>query len=222
MRGRPYLKQRIEHKPIVPATRNASGLSDLSLPSKPRRARGMPGAPCAPIASHANKENMRACSHHRYAERFRHSPRDGFNAFLRALLGDRAFLPPSPTGGAKSILVGFTPASRRWDHTTSPSASRALRQVRTDTAIAFHAQRFVTTAKRPSLIGRVTGRAHKGDLPDEARRILTRFNACVAVGPQSPDPPVNKLKSTKWGELRLAPSLICANRFVSLRISGAA
>jgi hypothetical protein len=28
----------------------------------------------------------------------RHSLRDGFNGFLRALLGDRAFLPPSPAG----------------------------------------------------------------------------------------------------------------------------
>ena len=26
----------------------------------------------------------------------RHSPRNGFNGFLRALLGDRALLPPSP------------------------------------------------------------------------------------------------------------------------------
>jgi hypothetical protein len=35
-------------------------------------------------------------SHHRLAETFRHSLRDGFNGFLRALPGDRAFLPPSP------------------------------------------------------------------------------------------------------------------------------
>ncbi len=41
------------------------------------------------------KNNTRV-SHHGYAGNTRHSPRDGFNGFLRALLGDRAFLPPSP------------------------------------------------------------------------------------------------------------------------------
>src|SRR5882724_4974235 len=57
--------------------------------------------------------------------------RNGFNGFLRALLGDRALLPPSPCG--LKVLSSpvepneppqdLTPASRRQDHTTSPSAS---------------------------------------------------------------------------------------------------
>jgi hypothetical protein len=38
--------------------------------------------------------NMRV-SHHEYAGNTRHSPRNGFNGFLRALPGDRACLPPS-------------------------------------------------------------------------------------------------------------------------------
>jgi hypothetical protein len=43
---------------------------------------------------------------------------------LRALPGDRACLPPSPL---RSLLPkSLTPASGRQDHTTSPSASRAL------------------------------------------------------------------------------------------------
>jgi len=43
---------------------------------------------------------------------------------LRALPGDRAFLPPSP---AKTLLLAnLTPASGRQDHTASPSAPRAL------------------------------------------------------------------------------------------------
>jgi hypothetical protein len=54
----------------------------------------------------------------------RHSPRNGFNGFLRALLGDRALLPPSP---AKISFANLTPASGRQDHTTSPSASSAAR-----------------------------------------------------------------------------------------------
>src|ERR1700716_2598088 len=46
--------------------------------------------------------------------------RNGFNGFLRALPGDRAFLSPS---SADMVSANLTPASRRQDHTTSPSAS---------------------------------------------------------------------------------------------------
>src|ERR1700738_3425175 len=48
--------------------------------------------------------------------------RNGFNGFLRALPGDRACLSPSPA------LMGadLTPASRRQDHTTSPSAATSF------------------------------------------------------------------------------------------------
>ena len=46
--------------------------------------------------------------------------RNGFNGFLRALPGDRAFLSPSLSRIAS--LENLTPASRRQDHTTSPSA----------------------------------------------------------------------------------------------------
>jgi hypothetical protein len=45
---------------------------------------------------------------------------------FRALPGDRAFLSPSPLRSL--LLKNLTPASRRQDHTTSPSASRAIRQ----------------------------------------------------------------------------------------------
>ena len=33
----------------------------------------------------------------------RHSPRNGFNGFLRALPGDRAFLPPSPAASSREL-----------------------------------------------------------------------------------------------------------------------
>src|ERR1700680_2482650 len=45
--------------------------------------------------------------------------RNGFNGLFRALPGDRAFLSPSPALPSADL----TPASRRQDHTTSPSAS---------------------------------------------------------------------------------------------------
>jgi hypothetical protein len=100
--------------------------------------------------------------------------RNGFNGLLRALPGDRAFLPPLPRG--LKVLSGpvepneppqdLTPASRRQDHTTSPSASsavvlraanrsrRAIRPAlrnRTPDAAASTASRpaFVTIAIRP-------------------------------------------------------------------------
>src|ERR1700710_2744663 len=50
----------------------------------------------------------------------RHSPRNGFNSLLRALPGDRPFLPPSSANDASTNLI---PGSGRQDHTTSPSAS---------------------------------------------------------------------------------------------------
>jgi hypothetical protein len=61
------------------------------------RARGMPGARCARSLV---CEMMKAhkYSHHGHTGITRHSPRDGFNGFLRALPGDRAFLPPSSRG----------------------------------------------------------------------------------------------------------------------------
>jgi hypothetical protein len=86
-------------------------------------------------------------SHHGHTGNARHSPRNGFNGFLRALPGDRAFLPPSPL---RSLLPkGLMPASGHQNHATSPSARGAL---------VFGAARvhriphptFVTIAKRPS------------------------------------------------------------------------
>ena len=63
-------------------------------------------------------------SHHGHTGITRHSPRNGFNGFLRALPGDRACLPQS---SLRSLLPrNLTPASGCQDHTTSPSAVRAL------------------------------------------------------------------------------------------------
>jgi hypothetical protein len=62
---------------------------------------------------------------------------NGFNGFLRALPGDRAFLPPSSADDCPANLI---PASRYQDHATSPSAS--VRFVsRTVASIASRTQR---------------------------------------------------------------------------------
>jgi hypothetical protein len=102
----------------------------------------MPGARRA--RSLAWEKNTRV-SHHGHAGNARHSPRDGFNGFLRALPGDRALLSPSP---AKISFADLTPASGRQDHTTSPSARVRSRQSRTSRP-SHPAPTFVTIAKRP-------------------------------------------------------------------------
>ena len=101
----------------------------------------------APTASRAKVESTRV-SHHRYAETVRHSLRDGFNGFLRALLGDRALLSPSPARCA-GIIANLTPASGRQDHTTLPSAPARFVFARRCVHRIPHPT-FVTIAKRPS------------------------------------------------------------------------
>jgi len=53
------------------------------------------------------------------------SLRNGFNGVLRALLGDHAWLPPSPVR-RESVFTTLAPASERQDHTTSPSAATSF------------------------------------------------------------------------------------------------
>jgi hypothetical protein len=80
----------------------------------------MPDARCARSRAWC-VENTRV-SHHGHTGNTRHSPHDGFNGFLRALLGDRACLSPSPVR-CGSIVTHLMPASGHQDHTTSPSAT---------------------------------------------------------------------------------------------------
>jgi hypothetical protein len=124
-----------------------------------QRAQGMPGAWCA--RSRAWWVVNTRVSHHGHTGNTRHSPRNGFNGFLRALLGDRAFLPPS---SLRSLLLkNLMPASGHQDHTTSPSASKAPSSEAPLASIASRPA-FVTIASRPSV--RRDGRIRKGDLPD--------------------------------------------------------
>src|ERR1700692_159376 len=112
-------KQPITDTP--PRSRRA-GARVLSATSRHlnQRAQGMPGARSA--RSRAWCVVNTRVSHHGHAGNTRHSPRNGFNGFLRALPGDRALLPPSSAENSANL----TPASGRQDHTTSPSASAPL------------------------------------------------------------------------------------------------
>jgi hypothetical protein len=108
-------------KDMHPHSRGAvrPSYAQTCVPSK-TRAQGMPGAWCA--RSRAWCVVNTRVSHHGHTGNTRHSPRNGFNGFLRALPGDRALLPPSPADHSANL----TPASGRQDHTTSPSAAMSF------------------------------------------------------------------------------------------------
>jgi hypothetical protein len=92
------------------------------LPKLPprKRAWGMPGARrtrslvCAWGSEYAHEYSQRGRQNHPA------SPRSGFNSLFRALPGDRLSCHRRLW---KSPSTNLTPASRRQDHTTSPSAS---------------------------------------------------------------------------------------------------
>src|ERR1700735_893817 len=63
-------------------------------------------------------------SHHRFAGCTRPSLRNGFNGFLRALPGDRAFLPPSPAENLFRQLDASVGASGPHDFAVRPGAAR--------------------------------------------------------------------------------------------------
>ena len=88
----------------------------MNHPHGRQRAQGRPGAGRTHGPPAAKKAGG---SHHRLGRDTRPSLRNGFNGLLRALPGDRAFLPPSPRGSYPGNLAS---ASGCQDHTTSPSA----------------------------------------------------------------------------------------------------
>jgi hypothetical protein len=87
----------------------------------------------APAASHAKIKKAYERSHHGHTGFTRHSPRNGFNGFLRALPGVRILgchrrqrikVCQSPVGMTR--LRKFSTSNGCQDHTTSPSASASL------------------------------------------------------------------------------------------------
>ncbi|OIQ76489.1 hypothetical protein GALL_418260 [mine drainage metagenome] len=80
-------------------------------------------APDAPAAACVLVESTRV-SHHGHTGNTRHSPRNGFNGFLRALPGDRAFLPPSPAKTCFRQLDASVGASGPHDFAVRNNAAR--------------------------------------------------------------------------------------------------
>jgi hypothetical protein len=89
----------------------------------------MPGAQCTrSLACEVKKAHEH--SHHGHTGFTRHSPRNGFNGFLRTLPGDRAFLPPSPTEVAFRKLDTSVGASGPHDFAVRGSMSFVADTVR--------------------------------------------------------------------------------------------
>ena len=101
-------------------SRDADGARGVDQFRPQKRAQGKPGARCTRGLA-CKIVQRKAHEHTGSAEAVRPSLRNGFNGFLRALPGDRAFLSPSLANESANL----TPASRRQDHTTSPSADTA-------------------------------------------------------------------------------------------------
>ena len=95
--------------------------------------------------------------------------RNGFNSLYRALPGDRALLSPSP---AEMTSANLTPASRRQDHTTSPSASHAVRQLARPRP-PHPAPRSVTLRNAPR--SEQDGNSARFDLPDGESTIFLQI-----------------------------------------------
>jgi hypothetical protein len=128
---------------------------------------GAGNAGCSPHPQPRVENRNTRVSHHRFAEAFRHSLRNGFNGLLRALSGDRALLSPSP---AKTVSADLAPASGRQDHTTSPSARASL--VWQHQSVHRIPPNVRDDGQRPSL-GR-DGRSCRRDLPVGLSRIFLR------------------------------------------------
>jgi hypothetical protein len=121
----------------------------------------------APAVSRARCTRQNAHEHTGSAEAVRPSLRNGFNGFLRALLGDRALLPPLPPRSL--LLESLTPASGRRDHTTSPSA---LARSPHAPLRPPHPAPYVRDDREPPLLWARDGRAYRDDLPDSESGIF--------------------------------------------------
>ena len=98
------------------------------LPSETSEGAGNAGRAMHPQPRMQNKKAYEH-SHHGHTGDTRHSPRNGFNGFLRALPGDRACLPPSLTESLRQLDASVG-ASEPHDFAVRISTIRQRRQPR--------------------------------------------------------------------------------------------
>src|SRR6266481_4109113 len=123
---KPTGRNELKHT-FTPSRREAP---EALLNRPPKRGRGECRMPVAPAASCALGSGRTHTSNNEYPGI---PARNGFNSLCRALPGDRAVLPPSPTdmflskpGRADLNSANLTPASGRQDHTILPYAATSL------------------------------------------------------------------------------------------------
>ena len=125
-------------RPRIPRRELRPGCAKETSAPRKRRAWGMPGAGSHPQPRVQKQQSTRAqvtAGTGRNRPAFPHA--NGFNGFLRALPGDRALLSPSPADHPADL----TPASRRQNHTTSPSAFQARSSTAPKASTASRTQR---------------------------------------------------------------------------------
>jgi hypothetical protein len=135
------------------------------LQSSPSKSRGRREGRvlAAPMARLQTKSRRR---HHRFSQNIRPSLRDGFNGVLRALPGDRAFLPPSPRRSSSAKLGASVGAPGPHDFSVRDLDDRLTR----GRVHRIPQPTFVTIAKRPSARPQDAGKGAR-DLPDVASAI---------------------------------------------------
>jgi hypothetical protein len=117
------------------------------FPPSENRGRRECRAPDAPAAACAMAESKKRTRQSGHTGITRHSPRNGFNGFLRALPGDRAFLPPSSAKIAFRELDASVGASGPHDFSVRKSALSSL----APPASTASRPASVTIANRPSV-----------------------------------------------------------------------
>jgi hypothetical protein len=141
----------------------------FALKNRGRRESRVPAAPAAPRA----KSRKHASASPQVHRNTRPSLRNGFNGLFRALPGDRACLSPSPP---RSLLPrNLTPASRRQDHTTSPSARSALRPRKMFAPRRLrppHPLPYVRDDRETPLCAGRDGEGYAGDLRQKGMKIF--------------------------------------------------
>src|SRR5450755_4171905 len=107
----------------------------------------------APAVSRANSDRKNAHEHTGSAETLRPSLRNGFNGLLRALPGDRAFLPPSLREGNPAKLSASVGAPGPHDFAVRSSHARQSQLSHPP----HPAPTFVTMANAPLIEDRTAG-----------------------------------------------------------------
>ena len=179
-----------------PAAQIAPGLLLEFFAPKRMRAQGKPGARCTRgLACKGVEKRTRA---YRFSGSIPAFPAQWFYGLLRTLPGDRAFL--SPSLAAMLDSTNLTPASRRQDHTTSPSATAC--------ASAFDG---VVPIRRSSGAGGISiGRPRAfASLTGKARPATSRAPDAAASTASHPAFRDDREPPLMWGETAGVKKVIC-------------